>query len=184
MHLLKRRLSWLFLFLGIIALTSWVLQRSERSADGETPNATPGIELIGNRLDHYGSAGNLIWTASAQEMRYQQDSGQTVAPDVLVQFFSGGHPTLQLQADGLTFFNQSGDLELVGNVVAREPAQDLRFETEEARWTERDGLLHGDGPLAIERKDLTLQGAGFSYWPSDNTLRVQSAQLRFWPNSR
>ncbi len=177
-------LVWILLLLAILALAIWSLQRSEHPADGQTSDAAPGVELVGSRLDHYGSSGDLIWTASSKDMQYQQDSGQTVAHDVLVQFFSDSHPTLQLHADQLTFFNESGDLDLSGKVVARDSEQKLRFETEAANWNERDGVLRGDGPLAIQRNDLMLQGANFTYWPRENSLKVQSAQLRFWPNSR
>lgn len=185
----RRGLIWVltFLLLGIMIIAIWGLQ-NRRHPDGEptvaAANATPTVELLGSRLSHYDPRGRLLWTVISESLRYQKEVEQTVGQDVQVQFFTADHPALQLRAARLVFFNRSGDLALSGKVVAQDEQQDLRFQTEGALWIDDKGVLKGEKPLELEREDLMLQGVGFSYWPNEDKLLVQSAQLRFWPNRR
>jgi LPS export ABC transporter protein LptC len=177
----------IILLLGTIAITIWGLQSGRQPASAqisEAADATPSVELRGSTLTHYDSSGHLLWAVASDALRYQQGLEQTTAQDVQVQFFSGDRPSLQLRAARLVFFNQSGDLALSGKLVAQDDKENLRFQTEGAYWSDREEVLHGEAPLEIERDDLTLEGAGFSYWPAEDKLQVQSAQLRFWPGKR
>lgn len=190
-RLQRRGLTWglTVLLLGIIAITIWGLglQSGHRPAAAQMSEAADvksSVELRGSRLTHYDSAGHLIWTVTSDSLRYQKGTLQTTAQDVGVQFFNNDRPSLQLRAAQLVFYNQSGDLALSGKLVAQDDKGNLRFQTEGAIWNDREAVLHGEAPLSIERYDLTLEGAGFSYWPAEDELRVQSAQLRFWPGKR
>jgi len=143
-----------------------------------------GVELSESRLSHYDPSGRLLWTLEAPLMRHNRQAEESMAQDALVQFFSAGRPRLQVRAGRLVLLNRSGDLLLSGRLSAADQAQGLRFQTEAARWSDTGQVLRGSGPLELERQNLKLTGQGFSYWPRQDRLVVQSAALRFWPEGR
>ena len=190
MSWLRRRRLIIALLLLLSGL-AWLASRGPSGgqsaiASAASPNSSlaAGVELSDSRLSHYDQQGRLLWTLEAPLMRYYRKAEESVAQDVLVQFFSAGRPSLQVRAGRLVFFNRSGNLLLSGRLVAADPAQGLRFQTEAARWSDHEQVLRGSGPLELERQNLKLTGQGFSYWPRQDRLVVQSAALRFWPGGR
>jgi len=184
----RRLIIGLLLLLPVLAWLSsrWPSGGQSATANAASPNSksAAGLELSESRLSHYDPAGHLLWTLHAPLMRYRQQAQEGLAQDAWVQFFSAGRPSLGVRAGRLVFFNRSGDLLLSGRLSAQEQAQGLRFQTEAARWSDSGQVLRGSGPLELERQNLKLTGQGFSYWPRQDQLVVQSAALRFWPEGR
>ena len=144
----------------------------------------PSVELRGGELSRYTSDGQLVWVLRSPRMAYYEDEKQSRAQDVEVRFFDAqGRETLIVRAEELIFFHETGDFALRGGVVGEDP-EGLRFQTEEARWVEREGVLRGESPVDVERPDAQLRGSGFEYFPREGKLVVHDARLKlFLPRS-
>jgi len=146
------------------------------------PNAEekPSVELRGGELSRYTPEGKLVWVLRSPSLAYYEDTKQTRAQDVEVRFFDAqGREALVLRAQELVFFHETGDFALRGSIVGEDP-EGLRFQTEEARWVEREGVLRGNRPIDVERPDAKLSGRGFEYRPRTGELIVHDARLRLF----
>lgn len=140
----------------------------------------PSVKLRGSELVRYTPDGKLVWTLRSPSLAYYEDKQQTLAQDVEVRFFDAqGREALLVTAWELVFFHDTGDFVLRRGIAARDP-KGLRFQTEEARWAEREGVLRGDGPVDVERPDVKLSGSGFEYFPQEGKLIVHNAQLKLF----
>ncbi len=148
-----------------------------RSPDAEEK---PRVELRGGELSRYTPEGQLVWILRSPALAYYDDREQTRAQDVEVRFFDAqGREALTVRARELIFFHETGDFLLRGGIVGEDP-EGLRFQTEEARWVEREGVLRGDEPIDVERPDAQLSGRGFEYRPRAGELVVHDARLRLF----
>jgi len=169
------------LFVKALWLATLVLSLSScgNSVENEeTAPELPDIEFQGNDLTHYNDEGKAVWTLHARSVQYFEERQQTQAQDVAVRFFDpDGAEVLSVQADALTFYHRTGDLEFSGNLQAHDP-EGLRFSTDKAYWEEKARALRSDSPVHVEHADLTLTGQGFEYHPDEGILTIKSAQLK------
>ena len=163
-----------FSLAAVFSLTS-----CSSSIQSEPPaQETPQIELQENELTHYNEDGKAAWVLHAHSVEYFEESQETQAKEVEVHFLDrDGGEALMVQADDLTFYHRSGDLQFSGNLRARDP-EGLQFSTDEAYWEEKTHILRSDSQVHVEREDLTLTGQGFEYRSDEGTLTIQNAHLK------
>ena len=137
----------------------------------------PDIQLEQTRLTHTAKDGSKIWELHAKAVSVRENTRETLATGVMIEFFSAHQATLQVQSKEL-LLRDNGDMVIKGEVSATGD-DGLSFQGAELHWDEERKLLWSDFSVKLEREDLSLTGMGFEYWPEDGTLKIkQQAHLK------
>lgn len=132
----------------------------------------PTVGITAPTLTKFDEAGRRLWELRAHSITLERQAERTEAEDVRLALFRDERVTLELTAPRLLLFNQSGDLELEGGVLAR-GEEGLRFRTERMRWDAGAGLLSGELEVEVERGGNRLSGRGFEYSPQEGWFVVE-----------
>jgi len=140
----------------------------------------PDIILERGVIQHY-DQGALVWRLQAQHTQVDERSGETVASQVDIQFFQEGQNTsmLEVTAQKVTrTFN--GNLVFEGTLEAKD-AQGLQFQTQNARWVDRDQVLEGSQAVRVVRPNLkgtnvSVEAEGFRYDVGAGKISLWSTQ--------
>ena len=152
----RARLLLILFFLGALAggLLLGLREASPPPSSGE-----PTVEISSPALTRFDEAGRRLWELGAHSITLERQAERTEAEDVRLAFFRDEQVTLELTAPRLLLFNQSGDLELEGGVLAR-GEEGLQFRTERMRWDAEAGLLSGELEVEVEKGGNRLKEPG------------------------
>lgn len=121
---------------------------------------SPAISAEQARIIKYNPQGKKLWELEARSMHVTETD--SVAEKVLLRFFdSAGRETLTVQAPQARLHNHTGNIELLGPLVAT--GSEFSFMTENLYWDNEKKLLSTPSAVRIERDDLTLIGRGLEY---------------------
>jgi len=138
---------------------------------------TPDIQLEQTRLTHTAKDGSKLWEISAEAVSVRENTRETLATGVIIEFFKTHQAALRVQAKELVL-RDNGDMLIKGEVSAA-GNDGLSFEGEELHWDEERELLWSDFAVKLEREDMRLTGVGFEYSPETGTLKIkQQAHLK------
>lgn len=119
----------------------------------------------------------------AASVRYDRDTSESRAQDGRVRFMNStaaDEPqtaSLTVQADRIVFEHRTRHLFLQGGVRGVGP-DGLTFATRRAQWDADRRRVSGNAEVQIQRDDLSMRGAGFSYDLQSESLSLQSASLQ------
>ena len=121
---------------------------------------SPAISTEHARIIKYDAQGKKLWELEADSMRVTESD--SVAERIVLRFFdSDGRETLTVRAPQARLHNRTGDIELLGSLVAT--GSEFSFTTENLFWDNEKKLLSTPAAVRIERDDFTLIGRGLEY---------------------
>jgi lipopolysaccharide export system protein LptC len=132
----------------------------------------PGIAFEDLQFRSYRGA-DLVVSGQADRASYRRDNGQLTAEQITARFPGrGGEPEAVVEARAGTGSLKSSQFQLYGGVTAWRGTMVAR--TPEASFDRAVGLLQGEGPVSIEGPGYSLEGAGFTYDPARERIRMGS----------
>ncbi len=147
------------MIVGLGVLVSW-LWSSLPNLWPELPLHSPAISAEQARITKYDAQGKKLWELEAHSMHVTESD--SVAEEVLLRFFDGeGRETLTVRAPQARLHNRTGDIELLGPLIAT--GSEFSFTTENLYWDNEKKLLSTPSAVRIERHDFTLTGQGLEY---------------------
>ncbi len=137
--------------------------------------SSPAISAEGARIIKYDAQGKKLWELEARSIHVTESD--SVAEQVLLRFFDDqGRETLTVQAPQARLYNSTGNMELLGSLVAT--GSEFSLVTENLYWDNEKKLLATPASVRIERDDFTLVGRGMEYSSETGLVTIVSeAQL-------
>ncbi|MFN4218653.1 MAG: LPS export ABC transporter periplasmic protein LptC [Candidatus Bipolaricaulia bacterium] len=143
--------------LGVLILWLWA---SLPTLWPEMTLQSPAISAEGARIIKYDAQGKRLWELEADSMHVTESD--SMAERIVLRFFdSDGRETLTVRAPQARLPNRTGDIELLGPLVAT--GSEFSFTTENLFWDNEKRLLSTPSAVRIERDDFTLIGRGLEY---------------------
>jgi LPS export ABC transporter protein LptC len=158
------------MIVGLGVFISW-LWSSIPSLWPEITLQSPAISAEQARITQYDAQGKKLWELEAHSM--QVTESESVAETALLRFFdSEGRETLTVRAPQARLHNRTGNIELVGSIVAT--GSEFSFITENLYWDNEKKLLSTPSAIRIERDDFTLIGQGLEYSSETGLVTIVS----------
>lgn len=147
------------MIVGLGVLISWLWSAIPNLwPEGALPS--PAISAEGARIVKYDAQGKKLWELEANSIHVTESD--SVAERIVLHFFdSNGRETLTVRAPQARLHNRTGDIELLGPLVAT--GSEFSFMTENLYWDNEKRLLSTPAAVRIERDDFTLIGRGLEY---------------------
>lgn len=114
------------------------------------------------------------WDLKAARGEYFEDRQLTVLKDVELTFYTRDGRTLTLRGDQGELETGTKDVSIRGNVVATS-SDGYRVQTAALQYTNGDRTVRGDGPVALQSRQVDVSGVGVAIDVESQTVEIPSA---------
>ena len=144
-----------FLLLILCGVLAWSVIRYQQSVNENTNTNTPEASespeffLDQSLTTLYYEDGSIDYQFNSEHIDYFKGSDSALAKNVYFIFFSKDGHTWHARSDSATFFNDSKEIQLDGNVRVWQPARNLELTTHTLRFDENRNYADTLDPVTI-----------------------------------